>query len=128
MRAVDVRADLGALSVPTLVVSGAYDPISPPAIGQALAQGIHGATFELLADQAHGATILAAERINALLLAHLDRVECTQVVNLVTALERTCALLERSEASAWSPLTPPKSQGICERRLAVSFAAIPLTP
>ena len=26
--------------------------------------------------------------------------------NLVAALERTCALLERSEESLWSPLTP----------------------
>jgi len=25
---------------------------------------------------------------------------------LITALERTCALLERSEESVWSPLTP----------------------
>ena len=75
MRASDVTDELGALSVPTLVVSAAHDPISPPAIGQALAGRIRGAAHEVLADQAHGAPIFAAERINGLLLAHLDRVE-----------------------------------------------------
>lgn len=75
MRAVDVTNELGALSVATLIVSAAHDPISPPAIGQALADRIRGATYEVLADQAHGAPIFAAGRINARLLAHLDRVE-----------------------------------------------------
>ena len=78
MRAVDVTDRLSALSLPTLIVSAAHDPISPPAIGQALADGIRNATYEVLADQAHGAPIFAAERINARLLAHLDRVESTR--------------------------------------------------
>ena len=30
----------------------------------------------------------------------------TATTSLIAALERTCALLERSEESVWSPLTP----------------------
>lgn len=78
MRAVDLTDALASLSVPTLVVSGAHDPISPPAIGRDLAGRIRNAKYELLADQAHGAPILAAARINAMLLAHLDGVERTR--------------------------------------------------
>ena len=77
LRAADVTDELSALSAPTLVVSATHDPISPPAIGRALADRIRGATFEVLPDQAHGAPMFAAERINARLLAHLDRVERT---------------------------------------------------
>jgi pimeloyl-ACP methyl ester carboxylesterase len=73
--AADVTSDLHRISAPTLVLSAAHDPISPPALGRALAAAIPGARYDLLSDQAHGAPILAAETVNALLLAHLDSVE-----------------------------------------------------
>lgn len=75
LRAEDVTSELHTISVPTLVVSAAHDPISPRDVGRALAEAIPGARHELLSDQAHGAPILAPETVNALLLAHLDRVE-----------------------------------------------------
>jgi pimeloyl-ACP methyl ester carboxylesterase len=75
LRAEDVTSALPTLAVPTLVVSAAHDPISPPALGRALAAGIPGARYELLPDQAHGAPILAADSVNALLLSHLETAE-----------------------------------------------------
>lgn len=71
----DVTSELHRIAAPTLVVSAAHDPISPPALGRALAAAIPGARYERLGDQAHGAPVLAAETVNALLLAHLDAVE-----------------------------------------------------
>jgi pimeloyl-ACP methyl ester carboxylesterase len=91
LRAEDVTGELAGLSVPTLVVSGAHDPISPPALGRSLAAAIPGAHFELLPDQAHGAPLLAAAATNALLLAHLDHVETRREIRpgAVLANERS---------------------------------------
>lgn len=76
MRRYDATPSLGRLSgIPTLVVSAAHDPIAPPVLGQALAEGIPGARFVLLPDAAHGAPILAANTVNSLLLKHLASVD-----------------------------------------------------
>jgi len=76
LRAEDATGELVRLgAIPTLVVSAAHDLISPPPIGRALADAIPGARFELLPDQAHGAPILAAATVNALLVDHLARAE-----------------------------------------------------
>jgi pimeloyl-ACP methyl ester carboxylesterase len=85
LRAEDVTSELHEISAPTLVVSAAHDPIAPPALGRALATAIPGARYELLSDQAHGAPILAAETVNALLLAHLDRVETVRAMGAAVA-------------------------------------------
>ena len=60
--------------VPTLVVSGRHDPIAPPAFGRAIAAGIPGARYVEYEDASHALPIQHADRINALLLAHLDAV------------------------------------------------------
>jgi 3-oxoadipate enol-lactonase len=62
----------GLAGIPTLVVSAAHDRIAPPHAGRALAAGIPGARYVELEDASHGVTIHQADRINALLLAHLD--------------------------------------------------------
>lgn len=73
MKRHDVTSRLGELgSIRTLVVSARHDLIAPPASGRAIAAGIPNARFVELADAAHGAPILDAERINALLLEHLS--------------------------------------------------------
>ena len=56
---------------PTLVMSGAHDPISPPRVSRALADGIPGAKYVEFADASHGLPISHADRVNALLLEHL---------------------------------------------------------
>jgi len=56
---------LGELGrIPTLVISGAHDPIAKPAYGRALAAAIPGARFEEWPDAAHGVIIQQAEQIN----------------------------------------------------------------
>ena len=75
MRREDVTAELPRLAgVPTLVVSARHDPIAPPALGRAIADGIPGARYELLEHTSHGAPIHDADRVNALLLEHFERV------------------------------------------------------
>jgi pimeloyl-ACP methyl ester carboxylesterase len=72
MRAADTTPRLGELAgIPTLVVSGAHDPIAPPASGRALAAGIPGARYVEYPDASHGLPIHRAERVNALLSQHL---------------------------------------------------------
>ena len=47
------RARLAEITVPTLVLHGADDPLFPPAHGEALAKEIHGAGFQLLTGVGH---------------------------------------------------------------------------
>lgn len=68
----DVRAGLGSVAVPTLVVAGAEDPATPPSSLREIADGIPGARYAEVPGAAH---LLNAERpdeVNALLAAHWD--------------------------------------------------------
>ncbi len=51
--AYDVRAKLGMIGAPTLVVTGAHDWVCPPAAGRAIARGIPGAKLLELTDSGH---------------------------------------------------------------------------
>ncbi len=53
LRGTDLRAGLGQLHQPTLVISGQYDRVTPPAAGQALAAALPHATYRELARAAH---------------------------------------------------------------------------
>lgn len=76
LRAYDATPRLAQLApIPTLVVSAEQDRIAPPEYGRAIAAAIPGARYVELSDAAHGVTIHSAERINELLLEHLDIVE-----------------------------------------------------
>jgi 3-oxoadipate enol-lactonase len=46
-------ADLGALTMPTLVIHGSKDKVVPPRAGERLAAGIPGARWELFEDTGH---------------------------------------------------------------------------
>ncbi len=76
MAAYDATPRLAALAgVPTLVVSAEHDRIAPPALGRALAAGVPGSVYHELAGAAHGMPIHRAAEVNALLQAHVSRVE-----------------------------------------------------
>lgn len=65
---------LGELrGIPTLVMTGAHDPIAPPHLGRAIAAAIPGAQLVEFPDASHALPIQLADEVNALLLAHLDR-------------------------------------------------------
>jgi pimeloyl-ACP methyl ester carboxylesterase len=71
MRAADVAARLPELAhVPTIVVSGAHDPIAPPALGARIANAIAGARHVVMPDAAHGVPIQFAAATNRLLREH----------------------------------------------------------
>jgi aminoacrylate hydrolase len=61
--------------IPTLVLSGALDPIAPPRLGRAIAAGIDAARFVELAHASHALPIQCAAEVNALLLEHLTTAE-----------------------------------------------------
>ena len=53
IRNVDWAGRLGDIRCPTVVISGALDVGTPPAMGRAIADAVPGAQFELLADASH---------------------------------------------------------------------------
>jgi 3-oxoadipate enol-lactonase len=67
----DVRADLGRIAAPVLVVSGSEDPSTPPEVGRALAAAIPDARFEVIRDGAHLANVERPDDFNQLLEAFL---------------------------------------------------------
>jgi 3-oxoadipate enol-lactonase/4-carboxymuconolactone decarboxylase len=69
----DLRADLGRIAAPTLVLAGAGDPAAPPARhGAVIADAVAGARLVVLEHAAHLATYEQPGRIAQLLLDHFD--------------------------------------------------------
>ncbi len=67
----NVAARLGQISVPTLVIHGADDPLVPPANGQRLARQIPGARLIIYPDTGHIPIIERADEFNHDVLAFL---------------------------------------------------------
>lgn len=67
----DLRGRLGAIAASTLVVSGAEDPVAPPASGESLAAAIPGARHETIAGAAHIANAEQPALFTERMLAHL---------------------------------------------------------
>ena len=68
----DVLARLAEVSCPTLVIVGAEDGSTPPAMAREIAQAIPGARLEIIANAAHLANIEQAGVFNRLLLEFLS--------------------------------------------------------
>ncbi len=62
----DTTGRLGGIRVPTLVVAGGVDIITPPRLGRVVADSIPGAEFVLLPDEAHQPFQEVPEQFNAL--------------------------------------------------------------
>jgi 3-oxoadipate enol-lactonase len=69
---VDLRADLGRITAPTLVVSGADDPALPPEHQRVIADGVAGAGLLSLSPAAHLANLEQPLQVTGALLGHLD--------------------------------------------------------
>ncbi|MEI4270297.1 3-oxoadipate enol-lactonase [Klenkia sp. LSe6-5] len=69
--ALDLRDQLGTITAPTLVVSGAEDPALPPEHQEAIAAGIRGAALLTVSPAAHIANVEQAQHVTDALLAHL---------------------------------------------------------
>jgi 3-oxoadipate enol-lactonase len=68
----DLRGELPRIAAPTLVISGADDPATPPEHQQLIAGAIAGARLELVADAAHLAAVQQPQRVTRLILDHLE--------------------------------------------------------
>ncbi|WP_067171569.1 bifunctional 3-oxoadipate enol-lactonase/4-carboxymuconolactone decarboxylase PcaDC [Microtetraspora niveoalba] len=71
LAAYDIRAELGRIGVPTLVIGGRDDPATPPAHARELADGIPGATLVEIPGAAHLASVERPEPVLSALLTHL---------------------------------------------------------
>jgi 3-oxoadipate enol-lactonase len=67
----DLRADLASVRAPTLVISGADDPATPPEHGAAIAAGISGARH-LVVDGAHLANVASPAKVASAMLGHFS--------------------------------------------------------
>lgn len=72
IRDMDLRDRLPSIEAPTLVVSGAEDPATPPGHGRLIRDAIPGAHFEVVPGAAHIANVERPEEITALILTHLE--------------------------------------------------------
>ena len=68
---IDLRDDIRSISAPTLVISGAQDPATPPSDGELIAGTIPGARFEVVDPGAHLSSIERHDVVTKLILDHL---------------------------------------------------------
>ncbi|HZE04218.1 MAG TPA: 3-oxoadipate enol-lactonase [Solirubrobacteraceae bacterium] len=67
----DLRAGLGRVTAPTLVLAGAQDPAIPPEHGEAIAAAVPGARLEVLDPGAHLLNVERAGEVTELVAEHL---------------------------------------------------------
>lgn len=67
----DLRPGLSSIKAPTLVISAADDPATPPEHGAVIAAGIASSRQVVVAGGAHLANVAAPEEVTAALLDHL---------------------------------------------------------
>jgi 3-oxoadipate enol-lactonase/4-carboxymuconolactone decarboxylase len=67
----DLRADLAAITAPTLVIAGAADPVVPPRLAVELQEAIGGAGLVVLAGAAHLANLDRPEGFTDAVVRHL---------------------------------------------------------
>ncbi|HVB45501.1 MAG TPA: 3-oxoadipate enol-lactonase [Streptosporangiaceae bacterium] len=64
----DLRSSLRSVTAPTIVISGAEDPATPPAHGAAIASAIRGARLAVIRGAAHLANVSSPGEVTAVLL------------------------------------------------------------
>lgn len=68
----DLTADLPRISAPTLVISGACDPATPPEHQRVIAQAIPHARHEIVGPAAHLAPVEQSAAVTHLIIEHLE--------------------------------------------------------
>lgn len=69
----DSRGDLSTITVPTTIIVGDSDRLTPPELSKEMAAAIPGATLELIPEAGHLALVEQPEATTAALLRWLDR-------------------------------------------------------
>jgi pimeloyl-[acyl-carrier protein] methyl ester esterase len=73
LRTADLRDRLPRVAVPTLVIAGEYDRMTPPGAARELAANIHGARLELIARAGHAPFLSHAGDFCRAIMAFLGR-------------------------------------------------------
>jgi pimeloyl-ACP methyl ester carboxylesterase len=73
----DARPELGAIDVPTLIVVGEEDGLSPPDVARDMQVAVPGAELAVLPRAGHLSSVEAAEAFDEALAAWLERVPAT---------------------------------------------------
>jgi 3-oxoadipate enol-lactonase len=71
IRTLDITARIGAIRAPTLVIAGADDPGTPPAMSEVIASTIPGARLEIIPSASHLSCIEQPETFNRLVASFL---------------------------------------------------------
>ncbi len=72
VRDMDLRESLAKIECPVLVITGALDPSTPPAMGEAIVEGIPDARLAIF-DCEHLSNIEKADEFNNLIISFLDQ-------------------------------------------------------
>jgi pimeloyl-ACP methyl ester carboxylesterase len=70
----DTTQALQTIAVPTCVIAGEHDGITPPHVMRAMSDQIRGAAFHQIKDVGHLSNLEAPEAFNRLLVDHVKRV------------------------------------------------------
>jgi 3-oxoadipate enol-lactonase len=71
IRVLDITAQIGAIAAPTLVIVGADDPGTPPAMSEVIVSTISGARLEIIPSASHLSCIEQPEIFNRLVASFL---------------------------------------------------------
>ena len=74
----DLMDRLGEIAVPTLVIAGSEDRVTPPRLGRAVADAIPGARFELMEGEAHQPFQEVPEEFNSLVDSFWQQLDAGQ--------------------------------------------------
>lgn len=69
----DATAFLPSIEVPTLILVGEHDAVTPPALSEAMKKAISGAELHVIPGAGHLSSVEAPDAFNARLLAFLER-------------------------------------------------------
>ncbi|OHC65847.1 MAG: 3-oxoadipate enol-lactonase [Rhodocyclales bacterium RIFCSPLOWO2_02_FULL_63_24] len=72
IRTLDITAQIGAISAPTLVIAGAEDPGTPPAMSEVIAATIPAAQLEIIPSASHLSCIEQPETFHRLVAGFLN--------------------------------------------------------
>lgn len=72
VRDMDLRDQLSKINLPVLVIAGALDPSTPPAMSEAMVEGISGARLAIL-DCEHLSAVEKAKEFNSLVINFLSQ-------------------------------------------------------
>lgn len=73
LRDFDLRARLGDIKAPTLVVAGEHDPVTPPQVASDLTTAVADAQLLVVPAAAHLANVEQPETVTAAIVSHLER-------------------------------------------------------